>query len=52
MEQVLGRGQAVYVQAIVASADKALLFEALHQQLSNTGLRYWVTPVLEAGQIT
>ena len=51
MEQVLGRAQAVQVQVIIADVDKAPLLEALRRQFSNTGLRYWVTPVLEAGEI-
>lgn len=51
MEQVLGRAQAVQVQVIIAGADKALLLETLRLQFSKTGLRYWVTPVLEAGEI-
>ncbi len=51
MEQVLGRAQAIQVQVIVTEADKAPLLEALRGQFSNTGLRYWVTPVLEAGEI-
>jgi hypothetical protein len=50
MEQVLGRAQAVQVQVIVPSTDKTRLFETLREQFSNTGLRYWVTPVLEAGE--
>lgn len=51
MEQVLGRAQAVQVQVIVTGADIAPLLETLRQQFSKTGLRYWVTPVLEAGEI-
>lgn len=51
MEQVLGRAQAVQVQVIVSDADKATLLETLRQQFSKTGLRYWVTPVLESGDI-
>lgn len=51
IEQVLGRAQAVQVQVIVPGADKAPLLEALRRRFSKTGLRYWVTPVLEAGEI-
>lgn len=51
MEQVLGRAQAVQVQVIVPGDDKAPLLEALRRQFSNTGLRYWVTPVLETGEM-
>jgi len=51
MEQVLGRARATQVQAIIATADKEPLLEALRRQFSGTGLRYWVTPVIEAGEI-
>ena len=50
MEQVLGRAHAVQVQVIVPEADKAPLLDALREQFSKTGLRYWVTPILEAGE--
>lgn len=50
-EQVLGRARATEVQVIFAAADKAALLEALRQQFSGAGLRYWVTTVVEAGEI-
>ena len=51
MEQVLGRAHATQVQVIIGGADKTLLIDALRLQFSGTGLRYWVTPVLEAGEV-
>ncbi|WP_310451465.1 DUF3240 family protein [Sulfuritalea sp.] len=51
MEQVLGRARATEVQVILAAADKAALLEAMRQQFAGAGLRYWVTPVVEAGEI-
>jgi hypothetical protein len=50
-EQVLGRARATEVQVIFAAADKAALLEALRQQFAGAGLRYWVTTVVEAGEI-
>jgi hypothetical protein len=50
-EQVLGRAHALQVQAIFSTTDKTLLLEALRQQFAGVGLRYWVTPVIEAGEI-
>lgn len=51
MEQVLGRAHAAKIQAIFSAADKMVLLEVLHEQFAGAGLRYWVTPVIEAGEI-
>ena len=50
-EQVLGRARATEVEVIFAAADKAALLEAIRQQFAGAGLRYWVTTVVEAGEI-
>ncbi len=50
-EQVQGRARATEVQVIFAAADKTTLLEHLRQQFAGTGLRYWVTTVVEAGEI-
>lgn len=50
-EQVQGRALATEVQVIFAAADKAVLLEAIRQQFAGAGLRYWVTTVVEAGEI-
>lgn len=50
-EQVLGRAFATQVQVIFADADKAALLGQIQQHFAGAGLRYWVTPVLEAGEI-
>lgn len=50
-EQVLGRARATEVQVILAAADKAALLEAIRQQFAGAGLRYWVTTLVEAGEI-
>jgi len=50
-EQVMGRAHATEIQVIFAAADKAALLETIRRQFAGTGLRYWVTPVVEAGEI-
>lgn len=50
-EQVLGRARATEVQVIFAADDKATLLETLRRQFAGAGLRYWLTPVVEAGEI-
>ncbi|PIX96945.1 MAG: hypothetical protein CO126_06950 [Hydrogenophilales bacterium CG_4_9_14_3_um_filter_63_34] len=35
----------------VPAADKTALLEVLRRQFAGAGLRYWVTPVIEAGEI-
>ena len=51
-EQVLGRAFATQVQVIVPSADKAALLASIQAQFAGAGLRYWMTPVTEAGEFT
>ena len=51
MEQVLGRALATQVQVIIGAAGKEALLDAIRQQFADAGLRYWVTPVVEAGEI-
>lgn len=51
MEQVMGRAHAAKIQAIFSATDKVALLEILRQQFAGAGLRYWVTPVIEAGEI-
>ena len=51
MEKVLGRARATQIQVIFAEADKAALLEEIHQKFSGTGLRYWVTTVVETGEV-
>lgn len=50
-EQVLGRASAIQIQLIFPEADKAQLIDALKRQFARTGLRYWLTPVLDSGEI-
>lgn len=50
-EQVLGRAFATQVQVVIPDTDRQALLASLHQQFTGTGLRYWITPVIEAGEI-
>ena len=50
-EQVLGRAFATQVQAIIPIADKLNLLGSIQEQFVGAGLRYWITPVIEAGEI-
>jgi hypothetical protein len=50
-EQVMGRAHATEVEVIFAANGKAALLDALRQQFVGTGLRYWITPVIESGEI-
>ena len=50
-EQVLGRRQATQIQVVLPEAGKDALLAAIRQQFAGVGLRYWVTPVAEAGGV-
>ncbi len=49
-EQVLGRAISTQVQVVFAEADKETVFATIQDQFTGTGLRYWLTPVIEAGE--
>jgi hypothetical protein len=50
-EQVLGRAFVTQVKVIFAAADKASLLENIQRQFAGAGLRYWITTVVETGEI-
>ncbi len=50
-EQVLGRALATQVQVLLADANKETVLAAIRQEFVGVGLRYWVTPVLEKGEL-
>jgi hypothetical protein len=50
-EQVMGRAHATEIKVIFSEADKTALLDAIRRQFAGTGLRYWVTTVVEAGEI-
>lgn len=50
-EQVLGRAFATQVQLVIPDAARQPLLDSLRAQFAGAGLRYWITPVSEAGEI-
>lgn len=50
-EQVLGRARAVLVQVLIPESIARQLIDDLGVLFSGSGLRYWLTPVLEEGQL-
>lgn len=50
-EQVLGRARATEVKVVFAATDKVALLDNIRCQFAGAGLRYWVTTVVEAGEI-
>lgn len=50
-EQVLGRAFVTQVKVIFAATDKAMLLENIQRQFAGAGLRYWITTVVEVGEI-
>ncbi len=49
-EQVLGRARAVLVQVLIPETVSRQLLADLSASFSGSGLRYWVTPVLQEGE--
>ncbi len=50
-EQVAGRQKQIRFQMYVPEQQLSVLIEALKQNFSGAGIRYWVMPVLENGVI-
>lgn len=50
-EQVAGRARAIEIKVLLAEADKTVLLDAIRRQFAGSGLRYWVTTVVETGEI-
>lgn len=50
-EQVLGRALVTQVQALLMLENRETVLSALREQFAGTGLRYWITPVITAGEI-
>lgn len=49
-EQVLGLAVMTQVQALLADADRAMVLALLQTGFAGSGLRYWLTPVIAAGE--
>ncbi len=50
-EQVMGRAHATEIRVVLPEAEKTALLEHIRRQFAGTGLRYWVMPVIDAGEI-
>lgn len=50
-EQVLGRALVTQVQALLMLNDREDVLSSIREQFAGTGLRYWITPVIETGEI-
>lgn len=48
-EQVMGRAHDLLVQVLVTDVIARQLLQELHALFKGTGLRYWLTPVIEEG---
>lgn len=49
-EQVLGLAVMTQIQALLTQEDHNLVLNKLKQELAGSGLRYWVQPVIAAGE--
>jgi hypothetical protein len=49
-EQVLGLAVMTQIQALLHEADRTRLLARLKDSFAGTGLRYWLTPVIETGE--
>ena len=50
-EQVLGRARATHVQVLMRESEKDAVLEALRREFEGAGLRYWLSPVIQAGDL-
>lgn len=50
-EQVLGLAVMTQIQALLTHPDRELVLAKLKRELAGIGLRYWLMPVMEAGEI-
>ena len=50
-EQVLGRARATQVQVLMTQSQRDSVLEALRREFRGAGLRYWIGPVTDAGEI-
>ena len=50
-EQVLGRGDAVLIQALLTAEDAESLLIELRSVFAHSGVLFWLTPVLSRGAL-
>lgn len=50
-EQVLGRALATQVQVVLTDENKERVLSSIRQTFAGAGLRYWVSPISDQGEI-
>lgn len=50
-EQVLGRASATQIQVLLAEKDRESMLAAIRQGFAGVGVRYWITEVIEMGEL-
>ena len=51
MEQVLGRALVTQVQVLLTATDKDAVLGILQRDFAGAGVRYWIMPVTQEGEI-
>ncbi len=51
LEKVLGRNHSLSVRLLLTDAQARELLQRLRERLPGSGIRYWITPVFEEGDI-
>lgn len=51
-EQVLGMARMTQIAALLSHANLDQILAHLRSELSGTGLKYWISPVIEAGEFS
>lgn len=51
-EQVLGLAVMTQVQALLSGPGQDAVLAELKRKLAGSGLRYWLTPLIESGELT
>lgn len=49
-EQVLGLGIMTQVQVLLVAAQREPVLAALRRSFAGSGVRYWLTPIIEVGE--
>lgn len=51
-EQVLGMARMTRIEAMLSLANRDQVLARLRRELSGNGLKYWLSPVLEDGELS
>jgi len=50
-EQVIGRALATHVQVLMRESQRDAVLETVRREFAGAGLRYWISPITDAGDI-